>query len=313
MLHEESLDNKKGRIALLLKKNIKFRLKGHESFYIREGWLRKGMKSIENNEFFFTESNAADNLGVGSNMVKSIKYWLHVTGLADESIAEKGKRKQTVTIDFGQVINDYDPCFEDIFTLWLIHYKIASNKELATSWYLFFNNLNAQEFSKDDLRIAMLNTTKLYLKDQSFSENTLNDDVNCVLKTYFTDKKEDKNPEDTIICPLTELGLLKKLNVNGNEVYLKTKPSTDKLHKLIVLYIIRENMNKQKSTTIEKILSDTCNAGKILNLDRNLLNYYLDELKNDNYIQIIRTAGLDTIYLKKDCDCKDILLEYYTL
>lgn len=293
---------------------IKFRLKGHESFYIREGWLRKGIKNIEQNHRIFGDEFATDKLGVGSNMVKSIRYWLRACGLTKEQIAKgtSGKREQVLTEDFGKSINLYDPYFEDIFTLWLIHYKISINAEICTTWYLFFNDFKVNEFNKNDLFEVIKISLNKFVKNKKYSENSLKDDCNCIIKTYCLDKKEEKNPEENNICPLTELGLIEKIKLqNGREFYIKKKPSVDKLDKLVILYIILDNLKKSKSISIDKILNDDCNAGKTLNLDRNMLNIYLDELKYDDYIEINRAAGLDTIYIKKEITKEKVIETYF--
>ena len=49
----------------------------------------------------------------------------------------------------------------------------------------------------------------------------------------------------------------------------------------------------------------------MLNLDRNLLNEYLDQLKQDGYITINRTAGLDMVYLNDNITPADVLKAYY--
>ena len=48
-----------------------YRLKGHESFTLREGWLTKGLNAVHENPRVFSESSGADALGVGTNMAKS--------------------------------------------------------------------------------------------------------------------------------------------------------------------------------------------------------------------------------------------------
>ncbi|MBZ9634599.1 DUF4007 family protein [Clostridium sp. FP1] len=296
----------------MAEEKIKFRLKGHESFHIREGWLRKGLKHVEKDEGFFRNDNVVDVLGVGTNMVKSIRFWLQATGLTEEKIEKGSKRVQTLSKGFGDIINKYDPYFEDMFTLWLIHYKIVTNKELSTMWYLFFNDFKVEEFTKDEMIETMKISMGGLVKNQSYSEKSLMDDCNCIIKTYYLDKKENKNPEESTICPLTELKLIQKIKTSsGKEVHLKNKPDISNLDKLVVLYIMLENLKKNNNTTsIDNVLNDDCNAGKILNLDRNMLNEYLDSLKNNGYIQINRTAGLDKIYIK--CTAKEeILQEYY--
>lgn len=291
--------------------NNKFKLKGHESFYIREGWLTKGIRNVYNDSKVFIDDDATEKLGVGSNMVKAMRYWLKASGLTEEKKNKNGKWEQFLTEDFGQLIYDNDLYFEDIFSLWLVHYKIASNKELATSWYLFFNDILVNELYKDDLKEEMVYALNRFTNNAIFSEKSLYDDCDCIIKTYYTGKKEKIDPEDNKVCPLSELGLIFTEKVGPNkEIILKTKPALDKLNKLVVLYIILDNMADSKSISIEHVLNNKCNAGKILNLDRNLLNEYLDLLRNDNYLKIIRTAGLDQIYIeniKKD----EVIIEYY--
>ena len=52
------------------------KLKGHETFALREGWLNKGLAKVDANPKVFSENYGADALGVGSNMAKAIRYWL---------------------------------------------------------------------------------------------------------------------------------------------------------------------------------------------------------------------------------------------
>jgi hypothetical protein len=61
-------------------------------------------------------------------MVKAMRYWLKASALSEEKKNKKGKSEQFSTEDFGQLIYNNDMYFEDIFSLRLVHYKIASNK-----------------------------------------------------------------------------------------------------------------------------------------------------------------------------------------
>ena len=64
----------------------KIKMKRHESFSIREGWLVKGIKAFVENNKVFSASDATDILGIGTNMVKSLKYWLLATTLIEENL-----------------------------------------------------------------------------------------------------------------------------------------------------------------------------------------------------------------------------------
>ena len=91
------------------------------------------------------------------------------------------------------------------------------------------------------------------------------------------------------------------------------RPVYDKLDKFVVLYIIVSNMTSEKqSVDIDTLVMQKNNIGKVLNLDRTMINEYLDRLKQDKYITLNRTAGLDMVYLEKNITPKDILIEYYS-
>lgn len=117
---------------------MKFR--AHDTFFIRKGWLSKGMKAVKDRPDIFVtkEENPMDVLGLGANMVKSLRYWLTATGLTEEKI-ENRRHIQALT-EFGEYVIENDRYIEELGTLYLIHYKLASNKDEATAWYYFFND-----------------------------------------------------------------------------------------------------------------------------------------------------------------------------
>ena len=278
--------------------DVKLKLRGHESFYIREGWLTKGIVAINKDKYILSNTiSAIDKLGVGSAMVKSIRYWLQALSLTDEKRGEKGKRYQELSEDFGKILFENDKYFEDLGTLYLLHYKLVSNKDLATTWNLFFNSIKATEMTKyhmeEGVKQLILNIDPQY----EISERSLSDDCNCLIKTYFAEKSDLKNPEDNMICPFSDLGLIKKEHIRGkDEIIYKTVPERNKLDKLIVLYVIMDNLGDKQSTTIKNLIEDENNIGSIFNLDKNTINYYIDILRDEGYLRVNRTAGLNTIY-----------------
>ena len=278
--------------------DVKLKLRGHESFYIREGWLTKGIVAINKDKYILSNTiSAIDELGVGSAMVKSIRYWLQTLRLTDEKRGEKGKRYQELSEDFGKILFENDKYFEDLGTLYLLHYKLVSNKDLATTWNLFFNSIKATEMTKyhmeEGVKQLILNIDPQY----EISERSLSDDCNCLIKTYFAEKSDLKNPEDNMICPFSDLGLIKKEHIRGkDEIIYKTVPERNKLDKLIVLYVIMDNLGDKQSTTIKNLIEDENNIGSVFNLDKNTINYYIDILRDEGYLRVNRTAGLNTIY-----------------
>lgn len=289
---------------------LKYKIKGNESFGIREGWLNKGLSALEENKNIFSESDAMDNLGVGSKMVKSIKYWLLASHLVEEKREKNSKHSLIPTNYFGEIVKKYDPFFEDIFTLWIIHYYITADIEFNTVWNLFFNKFIVTEFSKNAMVNKLVDeSNKLYDKGNSLY-NSIEADCGVILKMYSSSDEIVTDPEENLISPLSELGLLSRGSERGN--YMKTKPLYTKLDRLAVLFVIVSNFKDEKtSVDIDTLVSQDNNIGKVFNLDRNMINDYLDRLRQEGYIQLNRTAGLDMIYVNNDLTPAKILEIYY--
>ena len=278
---------------------IKLKLKRHESFSIREGWLAKGIKNVKEYGNVFALQNATDILGIGTNMVKSLKYWMTATKLIEE------KNREIMLSDFGSIINEYDPYLEDIFSWWLIHINMITNVDDAYIYNLFFNKCNIKTFTKRELYeklYALLINEKL-----TFNENILQDEVNMIIKTYTVDEKID-NPENNFICPLSELNLLKKID---RDTYEKNRPEIRNLPFWVVYYIICLLLDDRDNISIDELLKEENSPAKLLNMDKNLINEYLDEMKKNDLIIINRTAGLNMVYLKKKLSLNEIAEEYF--
>ncbi len=296
----------------MINKITKVRLKGNESFNFREGWLRKGVRCVGEYPELFSRDDVIERLGVGSKMVKSIKYWLLATHLCEEKI-EKNVHKLFLTKEFGELIDRYDTYMDDISTLFFIHYQIVSNDNLCMIWNIFFNEYSGKDFSKDD----MIASCKEYLNKKmeegsTYSEKLFEDDCASVLKMYLPDTNSE-DPEDSLSCPLNELGLLQKSSEKKHS-YIKTAPAKGALDKLVVLYVILQNLSDdKKSVSIDDLISAPNNIGRVFNLDRALVNEYLDQLRASGYITINRTAGLDMVYFNKIMDPSKVMDQYYKM
>lgn len=293
------------------KKIYKIPLKRNESFNIREGWMSKGVAGIVNNPLLFSSDDAMDNLGVGSKMVKSIRFWLQATGLTVEKKVKGGHFSQSLTKEFGDIVYEYDRYFEDISTLWLLHANIVSNDVACRAWNLLFSQYKAKEFSRADFyQFAARELDKITNEFCTYSSKLLEDDCASALRMYLHESGNN-DPEDNTNSPFGELGLICR-DREKNGIYRKMEPSLDKLDVRIVFYLIMLRLQGEKtSVSIESLLTEPNNVGCVFNLNRTLLNEYLDKLRSDGFITINRTAGLDMVYVKKDLLPGSILKEYY--
>lgn len=103
----------------------------HETFALRYSWLTKGFQAFDSNKAIFSSDESTIELGVGKNMVNAIKYWLRATTMIEDSA------ESLVATPIGKAIfsegDGWDPYLEDEATIWLIHWLLATNFELASA------------------------------------------------------------------------------------------------------------------------------------------------------------------------------------
>ena len=290
---------------------VKMKFRAHDTFFLRKGWLNKGMRNVQREAgvFLGADGNPMDVLGIGANMVKALRYWLQAVGLTTEP--QGGRRIQHLT-PLGERILQNDPYTEEMGTLWLLHYKLATNKENATAWYYFFNEFRPVEFNRDDF---ILGLNKYILNNGlEVSERSLEDDFTCIINTYVPRSKsnpEKVQPESNIDCPLGELGMIDIAN-KKQRIYKKSTPKKDSIHPLILLAVILEQAKGEREIRISAIQNNLCNAGKVFNLDIISLTHMLTKIEHMGFIKVIRTAGLDIIRVETEMDFYGCVDAYYS-
>lgn len=280
---------------------VKIRLQGHEKFALREGWLTKGLTLVSENNYIFQEKNTPDIFGIGNNMVKSLRYWMRALGLIKESSANG-----TTLSLVGNILLEKDPYIEDIFSLWILHSYIAQNISEATTWYMYFNRCENEEFDKEQIEKILSKEIVKHTNGSSFSEKSLRNDIDVLLGMYSKVKIKG-DPEDKTVSPFSELNLVK----NSNGYYSKCHSDRKHLSEWIVLYELSMKMNGLDSISIDSLIQGECGLTSIYNMTSVLINDYLDKLDNIGYIRVDRTAGLDMIYRKTEFTQESVLKEYY--
>ena len=287
------------------------RFRAHDTFFIRKGWLSKGMKHVVEKPDLFVDKNEnpMDVLGIGSNMVKSLRYWLQTVGLTEEP--KSGKREQSLT-EFGQEVFDHDCFIEEIGTLYFLHYKLVSNKEEASAWYHFFNVFSMSEFSREDF----VKEVQKYIKIEGEAEvalRSLNDDFNCIINTYLSRYRTNAkrvSPENNIDCPLGEIGLVDVLN-KDRKTYKKTTPPISSFDPWVVYAVIMDNAEGRDEIGLNELLTAEKNIGKVFNLDAIAMIDVLHSVEKIGLLKIIRTAGLDVVHINKAMTFMECVKAYY--
>lgn len=283
------------------------KIKGHQSFHIRRGWIYKGLNKVrENNTIFLDKSKVlTDEFGIGSNMIVALKYWLEALNLIERK--KQGSKTVFELTDVARIILKYDPYLEDIETWQLLHYNLATNEELATTWYWFFNEYKGSRFNRENL-LNNLNSYILKTYNKEVSERSLKDDISCLLNTYIS--KSTKTPEDNIESPFAELGLISVTNKKNGEVnYIKTHKY--EVNKYIAYFMLLSLSNNKEHLDLKNIIESKNSLGNIFNLDSYEVMDLMESLQNEGLIKIIRTGGLDYITFLEKIDTQEVLAKIY--
>lgn len=279
----------------------KIKLQGHEKFSLREGWLNKGLIKVYDDPSIFQGKNGPDEFGIGNNMVKSLRYWMKAFGLMTES-PSKGASLSPI----GRLILANDPYFEDTFTIWILHSYIAKNADEATSWFIYFNRIDADDLDKEQIEQIMLREIKKYATGITFSEKSVKNDLDVLLNMY-SKTKAVVDPEDKSISPLAQLNLIK--NLDGR--YSKNHPDRKSIDELLVLYELVQMFSDKETISIDEVINGEKGLSKIYQISAVVANEIIDRLDTLGYIRVNRTAGLDVIYKTTELSALDILELHY--
>ena len=289
---------------------MKFR--AHDTFFIRKGWLSKGMKAVQKcpDLFVSKKENPMDVLGIGANMVKALRFWLPAVGLTEEHI--ENRRRVQVFTSFGQCVFENDRYMEELGTLYLLHYQLAKNQAEATAWYFFFNEFSMTEFTREDFVQNLQNYVSM--QGESVAIRSLNDDFICILNTYLSRHKTGQqrvSPENNISCPLGELGLIDVLD-KRKHTYRKVTPNASSLNPWVVYAVLMDQARERPQISLNELLTARCNIGRVFNLDAIAMLDVLHEVELHGLLKIIRTAGLDVVEFLKTMSFQECVNHYYS-
>ncbi len=188
----------------------------HETFCPRYGWLKKGFDRVAGDNGYkadcniFDDDYAIEKLGVGKNMVRSIRFWCMAFKIIlpqEESAILRigGPMRPT---DFGCDLlseHGWDPYLEDPASLWLLHWKLFTEPLIATAWSLAVNLTSLGTFTLNDLTLALTDLRDSDSGYKRYSESSFKKDASCFIRMYGSAGKETG---EQIESPFTELELL---------------------------------------------------------------------------------------------------------
>ena len=283
-------------------KSMKYAFSGHESFPCKTLWLKKGYDFVVAGNDFNSPS-AVMELGVGKNMVSSIRFWLKAFGLTEDD-------KKTSLADY--LLNDNsgkDRYLEDIATLWLLHFNLIFT-EKATLYKMFFCGLQRERthFEKEQVvsyvKLKMAEAGKMTL----FNINTVKKDVGVLIQNYALPRKSQSNEDFSSL--LIDLDLIRQTG-DGKGFYFNIEGKR-KVTKEVFLYGLLKLKEQEGDNTIsfetihEKVgLAFCMQEFETIKILKQLANEY------NQFLAYSDVAGIKQVQFIKDLDVKKVLDNYY--
>lgn len=207
----------------------RYSFSGHESFQCKSLWLKKGYDYLLTNNSF-TDVDAVVKLGVGKNMVASIRFWLRAFCLT------KADTLEPISKYIFDTENGKDPFAEDLNTIWLLHFLLVSSG-VASLYNLLFVEFQREkkEFTKSELMSFIKRKCSIPEQKNAYNDNTVRKDIGVLLKNYVA--PSDLKTIEDFSALMIGLGLIV---YKGNNIYcFKVSNSNDIAPEIILAALIR--------------------------------------------------------------------------
>lgn len=273
---------------------------GHESFACKSHWLKRGYDFVrgENN---FNDDDAVVRLGVGKNMVASIKFWLKAIGLL------KDAGLVALANHLFDDDNGKDPYLEDIGTLWLLHFLLIQT-DYATIYKTTFVDYHRQrniiEKSKLQNYIKHICFDEIGYKNL-YNENTVKRDIGVMLHNYCAKNGGNVNIEDSnsLFAPLNLICETEKNTYRFNYDTRSDVPNLIFLYALLVKFEGRNSISFEDITELALIFCLTNND--LLDIISYLCDLYPSEIVFSD------VAGIKELQFRATLNSIDVLDRYY--
>lgn len=267
-------------------RDLQFRFSGHETFVCRFAWLPKAYRFAKDHpELWANDEMAMVELGLGKNMVRSLRFWAAAAGIVSITSG-----KPAIT-EFGELLfgdGGLDPFIEHPATPWIIHWRFSTSRSVPLfSWHFMLNRWPFPEFSRSDVLLAFRRETERMGFDHS--EITLSQHLDMFLHTYLP-SRSNVSLEDSLEGPLTDLGLLQAVGekkVDGarrETVYSLRRGRKPEISARLFEYCVDDYWTSRHPLEATVSLRDICvgdfSPGKVLLLGEDDIHLRLEEAKS---------------------------------
>ena len=251
----------------------------HETFHPRYGWPKKAVDAVDQNglagdlmaahDLFADEELAVVKLGVGKNMVRSVRFWGIAYKLLSSTKVEGRRVARTAPTRMGSFLfsreGGVDQYAEDMGTSWLLHWRLLAPPCSVPVWWVAFNEMRSIEFTEEQLDEIIMDR----VRDVGGTASSVKKDLSCMMRMYIGGEKARTVFDDQIDCPSRELSLLGSgANLGSIRFQIGPKPT---LPALVLLFCCLDFLARTDATaqtvTLSRLQLDTGSPGAAFKLD----------------------------------------------
>jgi len=259
------------------------------------------------------------HLGVGKNMVRAIRHWCLTSQMIERESASRGSRARSYRpTELGRRIflsdRGWDPFLEDVGTLWAVHWLITTNTSAATTWHFVFDLYHHSEFTRDRMEHSLFEFAHS-IHGTRATKATIKRDMDVFLRTYISSRSASAEiPEDSLSCPLIELGLLQHTTEPGS--FCLNRGPKETLPDLVLAWALAEYVARQpqlRTFSFEDLAYAPGSPGRVFQLDEFSLGARLERIPKytRKAWSFSETAGLRQLVVSRPVDGRILLEKYY--
>jgi hypothetical protein len=286
----------------------------HETFHPRFGWIGKAYRGgirDAGEEGFFNSDEVVVELGVGRNMVKSIRYWGQAYKILETQKIESSRLTKSIPSPIGNAMLGrsatgdqigFDPFCELPGTLWLYHWWLLAPKSEAPVWWLTFMEFPGVEFTTEELELFVQDRLSQFGNPPIAA---IKKDVSCLLRMYLAENRQQSTRstfDDVIDSPFRELGLIQPSvsQPGALRFQIGAKPS---LPPLVLAFACVDYLERvvpgSRAVSIASLMHTPGAPGRAFKLTESAIEEGLREAsKQSDQMRLVNQSGSNQLYLE---------------
>lgn len=276
---------------------------GHETFALRAGWPKKAYDAAVFDERLFGQDAAVARLGVGKNMVRSIRHWGLATGVIEEdgygAVAPSAFGHWLLADDDAKAPGA-DPYLEDAGTPWVLHWHLCRMPGPATLAHFVFGIWRGADLSAAALGALAeaLDPWVLARGGTPPALGTLRRDVEALRATYLPPRAARGDLDDRLASPLADLGLVRLVD---DEPHVR-RGATRRVPPWVMAYAVLDLWQRhhpgRETLALGEALTAEGSPGRAFGLDPNAAFDLFDAMERDGGAPFVfrDSAGVQQLY-----------------